>query len=112
MNGSIKSYIIGFIVSILLTIAAYYVVVQHIYAGQFVIGTILALALAQLAVQLIFFLHLTKESNPHWNLIFFISTFSIVLIVVIGSIWIMNHLNSYMMVPDMQNTQKYLINQP
>lgn len=103
-NKQIRSYILGFIISILLTLAAYFLVQAHIGANtqsittEFVIYSLFILAVTQLIVQGIFFLHLGREANPHWNLLFFISTIGIVLIVVVGAIWIMHHLN-YNMTP-------------
>ena len=100
MHATLKSYIIGFVLSVVLTLTAFLVVIDP---GFFRIGygtivpTILVLAVVQLFVQLIFFMHLAKESGPRWRLAALISTISIVLIVVVGSIWIMNHLNYNMM---------------
>lgn len=100
MQGTLKSYITGFILSIVLTLAAFFVV---LYPGYFhlqnagAIATVLVLAVVQLFVQLIFFLHIGKESGPKWKLAAFASTLGIVIIIVIGSIWIMDHLNYNMM---------------
>jgi cytochrome o ubiquinol oxidase operon protein cyoD len=100
MKSSLKSYIIGFILSILLTLAAFGVVMRpdifHVGYGL-IIPIILILAIVQLFVQLIFFLHLMDESGPRWKLTVFISTVGLVLIIVVGGIWIMNHLNYNMM---------------
>src|SRR5882672_6710068 len=89
----LRLYIIGFILSLILTITAYLVVVTHILIGWVIVFVILMLAVIQLLVQLFFFLHLGQESKPRWNTIFFISTICMILVLVIGSIWIMNHLN-------------------
>ncbi|SRR5258706_5768958 len=92
-NPLLKSYISGFILSLLFTFSAYFIVVNHLFSLWIVISVILTLAICQLMVQLIFFLHLNHESKPHWNLTFFLSTFFFVLFIVISSIWIMTHLN-------------------
>jgi heme/copper-type cytochrome/quinol oxidase subunit 4 len=55
------------------------------------------LALAQSLVQLIFFINVWKEKESFWNLGIFISTVSIIFIVVYFSIWIINHLNYHML---------------
>jgi cytochrome o ubiquinol oxidase operon protein cyoD len=102
-HGSIKSYTIGFAASLLLTLISYQLTVIHMTSGhsalphEVLIPAILSLAVLQLFVQLIFFLHLGIEKKPRWNLIFFISTVSIILMVVLGSLWIMYHLNTNMM---------------
>ena len=90
-----KSYITGFILSLAFTLAAYFAVVNH-FPNALII--ILFLAIAQLVIQLLFFLHVGQEQGPRWNLAVLLSTLGVVLIVVIGSLWIMNHLN-YNMTP-------------
>jgi plastocyanin len=51
----------------------------------------------------VFFLHLGREKKPRWNLLFLISTIGIILVVVVGSIWIMNHLHYNMSATDVTN---------
>ncbi len=91
--GSLKSYTSGFILSVVLTIAAYFLVVNHVFVGWNLVFALMSLALAQLLVQLIFFLHLGKESSPRWNLIAFTFMITVVLIVAIGTLWIMKNLD-------------------
>lgn len=111
MKATLKSYVIGFILSIVLTIAAAGLIWIHINSGhrvfthEFLTLAILGLALAQLIVQLIFFMHLGQETGPRWKTAVLISTIGIILIVVTGGIWIMNHLNYAMMAsPSEMNT--------
>lgn len=103
MRKTLSSYIIGFALSVALTLAAAWVVWVYISSGRagfspdVIIGALLLLAIAQLFVQLIFFMHLADESGPRWKLGALVSAVGIILIVVVGSIWIMNHLNYNMM---------------
>jgi cytochrome o ubiquinol oxidase subunit IV len=94
-----KSFIIGFALSILLTLVAYLAVVNHLFPSVILITFILVLAFMQLAVQLLFFLHMGREPRPRWNLYVFLSAFSIILFIVVTSIWIMNHLYHNLMTP-------------
>ncbi len=87
---TVSSYIIGFLLSILLTLSAYILVTNHMLKPGDLVVSIVVLAMIQLIVQLIFFLHLGKT---RLNLIFFLSTVVIILIVVVASLWIMHHLN-------------------
>ena len=105
-NNLYKLYAAGFIFSMALTIMAYHLVVYHLLPAMILLVTILVLAFVQLAVQLIFFLHLNQEKRPRWNLVMFITTFGLILIVVVGSIWIMNHLN-YNMMSSPQQIEQY-----
>jgi len=115
-HGSVRSYTIGFLLSIILTFAAYIPVVIHqnsyhqTFSHELLIPLVLFFALLQLMVQLIFFLHLAGSgSSARWNLAVFISTVCIVLVIVIGSVWIMSHLNYNMM--SGSNMNKYIQNQ-
>src|SRR6266511_856026 len=85
-----RTYITGFILSIALTLAAYFAVVNNVSNTLLII---LIFAIIQLFVQLIFFLHLNQCSDRGWNFTVLFSTFSVILILVVGSLWIMNHLN-------------------
>jgi len=92
-HGLHVTYIIGFILSIILTVIPYYLVVNHILASEMSYIVISVFAILQLLVQLVFFLHLGGESKPHWNLIAFVFTLFIIGILVTGSLWIMYNLN-------------------
>lgn len=107
-HGSVRTYVIGFIWSVVLTLAAYFMVVSERFSYTTVIAAISILAVAQLLVQLVFFLHLGKESRPRWNAIVFSFMLLVVGIVVIGSIWVMNNLH-YNMMPshEMDEKMKY-----
>lgn len=98
--GTFKSYLTGFVLSIALTLVAYFAVVNHYHIAAL---AILVLAIIQLLVQMIFFLHLGKGEDATWNLVVFFSATAIILILVIGSIWIMNHLNYNMTPQDINN---------
>lgn len=105
-QGSLMSYTSGFVSSIILTIAAYQLVVNHVLAGWALIFTILGLAVVQLLVQLLYFLHLGRESKPRWNLVVFGFMLLVVVIIAGGSLWIMKNLNYRTMSP--AQTKTYL----
>lgn len=91
---------IGFVGSLLLTLAAYFLILNPAFfnvASQTATLIILGLALVQSIVQLICFINLWREKGPLWNLAVFFSTAVIIFIIIFFSIWIMNHLNDNMM---------------
>ena len=98
-KGTISQYVIGFVLSLDITIMAYATVQHHINSGHLsptdsvMVAVLSILAIAQLMVQLVFFLHLNRESKPRWNLAVASMAVMIVLIVVFGSLWIMGNLN-------------------
>ena len=96
-HGSVASYIVGFIFSIIITCLAFYLVAYQVSTVEIRIISIVILALLQLLVQLVFFLHLNFSSQARWNLVTFLFTAVVVLILVFGSLWIMWSLNYNMM---------------
>lgn len=94
---SLKSYVTGFVSCIVLTLLAYAAATSGQLSKHVAIGSIAALAIIQCIVQLVKFLHLGSEFKPRWKLAVFCLMLCIVLILVIGSLWIMNNLNYRMM---------------
>lgn len=105
---TLKTYVTGFIWSIGLTLIAYALVVHHALSATTLTAAIIGLALVQFMIQLLFFLHLGRETKPRWKLFVFLFMVMVVLILVFGSLWIMNNLN-YRMTPQQINT--YMNNQ-
>jgi cytochrome o ubiquinol oxidase operon protein cyoD len=101
-RGTLASYATGFVLSIALTIWAYIAVVQHTFTGEGLLVWLLGLAVVQFVVQLLFFLHVGAEAKPRWKRLTIVLMLVFVLIVVLGSIWIMYSLN-YRMSPEQMN---------
>ena len=99
-TASLKSYIIGLTLSVFLTLAAYFLVVEKVFAGMGLAVCIMALAVVQFVVQVLCFLGLSKETKPRWNAMMFCFMLLVVVILVGGSLWIMNNLN-YNVMPHM-----------
>lgn len=94
-HGSVLSYSVGFVISIILTLIAYVIVSEKYFDGWRLIFILFELAIFQLWIQVVFFLHLGRDAKSRWNLVSFLFMGLIILIVGIGSIWIMNNLHSY-----------------
>lgn len=101
-NVSYKPQFIGFILSIMLIIAAYRIVTHHHLSEGLLTLTLVGLALGQAVVQLVFFLHLGLETKPRWNMLMFLFTVMVILIVLGGSLWIMDNLD-YNLMPKMEH---------
>lgn len=95
-HGSYMSYAFGFILSLELTVGAYLFVVHDVMSSGWLLFTISLLAIIQLFIQLLFFLHLGKEPKPRWNLMVLLFAVLVVVIVVFGSLWIMHNLDYHM----------------
>jgi cytochrome o ubiquinol oxidase operon protein cyoD len=104
-HGTTTSYVIGFLLSLVFTAIPYYLVVNKIITGNSLLATILGFAVLQMAVQIFFFLHLGRGPKPFYNVAFFIATAGIILVVVLGSIFIIDHLNYNMATPKAMTTK-------
>lgn len=107
IHGSVGSYVVGFMLSLIFTFIPYYLVVNQIITSFSLLMTIMMFAVLQLIVQLVFFLHLGRGPKPNWNLYSLIGTFVAILAVVGGSIFIISNI-TYNMLPTDQ--AKKLIN--
>ena len=98
-HGNAKQYTIGFIVSVLLTVVPFYMAMNP---EDFSRGTIISVigitAVAQVLVQLVYFLHMNSSAEQRWNVIAFIYTILTIAVLLVGSVWIMNYLHSNMMI--------------
>jgi cytochrome o ubiquinol oxidase operon protein cyoD len=105
-KSSFIQYTVGFVLSVLLTLAAYVAAVNKFLTGWDLVIFLIILAIAQLIVQLLLFLHMGDERRPRWNLMAFLFMALMVLVIGIGSIWIMHNLN-YRMMPQ-HEVQEYM----
>ena len=96
--GSLKSYLIGFILSVILTVIPFAMVMSGTASHTTILATVVGLAVVQIIVHLVYFLHMNGSSEERWNLVAFLFTAMIIAIVVVGSLWIMYNLNINMMV--------------
>lgn len=95
---NIRTYITGFGLSVALTFAAFALAAHPVYVPLgWVLPALMMLALVQLAVQLVFFLHIREEQSPRWNFAVLLFAILIVGIVVGGSLWIMQNLTHMQM---------------
>ena len=97
-HGSVKTYMTGFILSIILTVIPVWMVMNGSASKPVILGAILVTAVIQILVHLVCFLHMNTKSDEGWNMTAFIFTVIIIAILVVGSIWIMWNLNYNMMV--------------
>ncbi len=93
---TVGRYAVGFVLSLLLTIVAYVLVVGDA-SSPWLLPALGVLAVIQMIVQLVFFLHLGEETGPRYKLVSFVFMAGILLIVVVGSLWIMQNLDYNMM---------------
>ena len=90
---TLKAYLWGFLLSLVLTLMAYGLVVRRLLTGPSLLMAIMGLGLLQNVVQLHFFFHMGSEPKPRWNLMMFLFMALILVVIVFGSLWIMYSLN-------------------
>jgi cytochrome o ubiquinol oxidase operon protein cyoD len=96
-HGTLKSYVTGFILSIVLTLISFWVVMSGGVAASSAIPWLVVLAVVQLLVQLLFFLHLGAAKAQRQNTGIFLFTLLLLAIAVGGSLWVMHNANVNMM---------------
>lgn len=95
---TLRTYSIGFALSLILTLAAFGVAQWHQDSGhvypphEVALLLLVCLAVIQLFVQLALFLHVGRESKPHWNLAALAFALTVVVILIGGTLWIMHNL--------------------
>jgi cytochrome o ubiquinol oxidase subunit IV len=93
----IQGYLFGLVLAVLLTAASFYVVYTHLIWAPAIPIALAVLAVAQIGVHLVFFLHLTTAPDNTNNVLALAFGVLIVALVIGGSVWIMGHLDERMM---------------
>ena len=97
-HGSRQSYLIGFGLSVILTVIPFWLVMTHALGNDRVTAlVIMGLAAVQIVVHIFFFLHVDGKSEGGWTMMALIFTVVMVMIVLAGSLWVMYNLNANMM---------------
>jgi cytochrome o ubiquinol oxidase operon protein cyoD len=95
--AGLRNYLIGLTLATGLTIAAFWVVSgDHLIYAPGVPMALAALAVAQMGVHLVFFLHITTGPDNTNNVLALAFGVLVVGIIIGGSLWIMYHLNANM----------------
>ena len=119
-HPDLATYLTGFVLALLLTLLAFGLVIVgrgcslgpidkvlgifpygEVITGKMprhlIIVGVIVLAILQISVHLRYFLHLSFGSPQNWNLQAILFALFIIIIMVGGTLWIMNDLNGHMM---------------
>ena len=96
-HGSVKSYAIGFVLSVILTLIPFGLVMYPTLPKDMTILIVVAFAVIQIVVHLYYFLHLDRSIAQRNNVIAFVFTAIVILLLVGLSLWIMFSIHTYMM---------------
>ncbi len=97
IREGVRSYLLGLALAIALTIASFWVARTHIIYGPGVPVALVALAVAQMGIHLVFFLHITTAPDNTNNVLALAFGVLIVFVLVFGTVWVMSHMNHKMM---------------
>lgn len=104
-------YTVGFLASLLLTMTSFLIVTEEWLTGaSLTMAALLALASVQLVVQLVCFLHLGADKDPFSRTGTFLFAVGTLLIIIVGSLWIMNNLD-YRMHMSPESMEDYMLEQ-
>ncbi|QEL54103.1 cytochrome o ubiquinol oxidase subunit IV [Chromobacterium paludis] len=96
-HGSVKSYAVGFVLSVILTAIPFWMVMGGAFTKQATLIGIFALAVVQIVVHLKYFLHLDFSKEGKLNSFSFLFTGMVIVLLVGLSIWIIYTADSLMM---------------
>jgi cytochrome o ubiquinol oxidase operon protein cyoD len=92
----IRSYLIGLVLAAFLTVLSFYLVGTNLIWEPGLPAALASLALAQIGVHLVFFLHITSAPDNTNTVLALAFGVFIVGLIIGGSLWIMFHLNQNM----------------
>lgn len=90
-------YLTGFVGSLFFTALSFSFAAFRLFSTPILIAVLVFLAIAQAFVQLVFFMHFGKEAKPRWMMLIFYFMALILLIIVLGSLWIIFDLDHRVM---------------
>jgi len=97
IHGSRKDYTLGFVFAAVLTAIPFWLVMSHALPPGPTAVAVMGLAIVQVVVHMIYFLHMNSRSEGGWNMLALLFTALLVGIVLSGSLWVMHHLDTNMM---------------
>lgn len=99
---TLRGYVTGFVLAVVLTAIPFWLVIgKKLDSSSITSIAILGVAVVQIVVHMVYFLHMDSKSEGGWNLLALLFTVMLVVIALSGSLWVMYHLNHNMMMPDM-----------
>ena len=92
----IRGYLIGLGLAVLATIVSFYISGTTLVWRPSIHAALLVLAVAQMGVHIVFFLHITTRPDSANNVMALAFGVFVVFVLIVGSVWIMTHLNDNM----------------
>lgn len=93
----ISGYVVGLLLASALTIASFWVASTNLIYEPGIPAALITLAVAQMGVHLVFFLHITTAPDSNNNVLALAFGILIACLIIFGTVWIMDHLNHNLM---------------
>lgn len=103
-HGDVRSYMIGFVLAAVLTAVPFGLVMSGSLPNGTAGPVCMVFAAVQVVAHLIYFLHMNPTSSRSWNGAAFVFTLIILLILMVGTLWVMHNMNLNMM-PGMMSAE-------
>ncbi len=97
VRAGVRGYVLGLVLATGLTVASFWAARTHVIYGPAVPVALVALAIAQMGIHLVFFLHITTAPDNTNNVLALAFGMLIVFVLVFGTVWVMIHMNQNMM---------------
>ena len=99
-HATFRGYMTGLVLAVILTAIPFWLVMGDVIdSSAWTITIIITLAAVQIVVHMVYFLHLDAKTESGWNLLSLIFTGMLLVIMLVGSLWIMFHLHENTMTP-------------
>ena len=98
--AGLRGYFVGLVLATLITVVAFFISQTTLVWQPSIPIALFVLAIAQMGVHMVFFLHITTGPDNTNNVLALAFGVLIVALLIIGSLWIMTHLNHNMMPMD------------
>lgn len=97
-HSTFSGYMTGFVLSVILTAIPFWLVMNKVIADRSTVVLVLGgFAVAQILVHMVCFLHLNGKLEKGWTLLSTIFTVVFLGIAIMGTLWVMFHMNANMM---------------
>lgn len=96
-HGSVASYIVGFVLSIIFTVIAFYVVMEHALSTMAIAVSLGVLAALQVIVQSVFFLHVSIAPEKRVDLVSYAFSLLVAIVIIFGTLFVMHNASYNMM---------------
>jgi len=100
IGPAVAGYLVGFVLAAGLSVVSFYIARSTLVWAPSIPIALSVLAIAQMGVHLVFFLHMTSGADSVNNLMALAFGLLIVMLLVFGSLWIMMHMNHNMIPMD------------